>query len=286
MTWLVTGAYGMLGTELVLALHARDERILPLGRDLLDVRDTAAVEEALHRYRPATVVNCAAWTAVDDAEDAEDAALELNGTAVEGLARACAAVGATLVQMSTDYVFDGTSVLPYPEDAPTAPINVYGRTKLAGERAALAVGDAYVVRTEWLYGAHGSNFVRTMARLAAERDTIEVVDDQHGQPTWSADVAERIIDLVESGAPHGVYHATNTGRTTWHGLAQEVWSLVGRDPASVLPTTSEKFQRPAPRPANSVLRDVRGAAAGLPPMRGWREALHAAWPLLERPDPA
>jgi dTDP-4-dehydrorhamnose reductase len=281
VTWLITGAGGMLGTDLALRLRAHDEHVLPLGRDLLDLRDAAAVRAVLREHRPATVVNCASWTAVDDAEAHEAEALEVNGAAVAGLAGACAEVGATLVQISTDYVFEGVGSDPYAEDSPTAPLNAYGRTKLAGELAALEV-DAYVVRTAWLYGAHGANFVRTMMRLAAERETIDVVDDQHGQPTWTGDLSTHILRLVKSDAPPGIYHGTNAGRTTWRGLAQEVFTLLGLDPERVRPTTSDKFPRPAPRPANSVLGHDRWAKAGLPPMRDWREALHAAWPELVR----
>ncbi|RFS84673.1 dTDP-4-dehydrorhamnose reductase [Actinomadura spongiicola] len=281
MTWLVTGAGGMLGTDLVARLNgAAGEKTVGLRRGDLDVTDAAAVRDVLRAHRPATVVNCAAWTAVDDAEAHEDAALAVNGTAVEALAAGCAEIGASLVQISTDYVFDGTGDAPYREDDRTAPANAYGRTKLAGERAALAYERGYVVRTAWLYGAHGPNFVRTMMRLAGERDHLDVVDDQTGQPTWSGDLAERIVELVGSGAPPGVYHGTNAGRTTWCGLAREIFTLLGLDPARVRATTTDRFPRPAPRPAFSVLGHDRWAAAGLPPMRDWRDALRAAWPLL------
>ncbi|MQY04010.1 dTDP-4-dehydrorhamnose reductase [Actinomadura macrotermitis] len=270
---MVTGAGGMLGTELVGRLRARGADVVALDRAELDLLDPGAVREALARHRPEVIVNCAAWTAVDDAEADEDAALAVNGTAVAALADC----DARLVQISTDYVFDGTATEPYAEDAPVAPVNAYGRTKLAGE---LAAKDGYIVRTAWLYGAHGPNFVRTMMRLAAERDTVEVVDDQLGQPTWTGDLAEQVIALGLSGAPPGVYHGTNGGRTSWYGLAREVFALLGLDPERVRPTSSEKFPRPAPRPAFSVLGHDRWAAAGLAPMRDWREALHAAWPGL------
>ncbi|WP_433333619.1 dTDP-4-dehydrorhamnose reductase [Spirillospora sp. CA-294931] len=276
MTWLITGAGGMLGTDLT----ARLDGALALDRDALDLRDAEAVRATLHRTRPATVVNCAAWTAVDDAEEHEAEALAVNGTAVQTLATTCAEIGATLIQVSTDYVFDGTSPEPYAEDAPTAPVNAYGRTKLAGERAVLATGRGYVVRTEWLYGAHGPNFVATMIRLEAERDTIAVVDDQHGQPTWTGDLADRIIALAASDAPPGVYHGTSAGRTTWYGLAREVFTLLGADPDRVAPTTTAAFPRPAARPANSVLAHDRWSEAGLPPMPPWQEALRKGWPTL------
>ncbi|QKW34066.1 dTDP-4-dehydrorhamnose reductase [Actinomadura sp. NAK00032] len=280
MTWLVTGAGGMLGTDLVARLRADGAECVAAGRDVLDVTDPAAVRAALRRHRPATVVNCAAWTAVDDAEAREDDALAVNGAAAAALAEGCAGTGAALIQISTDYVLDGAGSEPYPEDAVPAPVNAYGRTKLAGERAVLGYERGYVVRTAWLYGAHGPNFVRTMMRLAAERDGVEVVDDQVGQPTWTGDLAARVVALAGSGAPPGVYHGTNAGRTTWYGLAREVFTLLGLDPGRVRPTTSDRFPRPAARPAFSVLGHDRWAAAGLPPMRDWRAALHAAWPAL------
>ncbi|MDX6738518.1 dTDP-4-dehydrorhamnose reductase [Actinocorallia sp. A-T 12471] len=268
--WLVTGAGGMLGTDLTALLRETGRPVTAAARADLDLADAGAVAEAVRGH--GVVVNCAAWTAVDAAETAEDAALAINGTAVEGLARACAEAGAALIQISTDYVLPGDDPSPAREDAPTGPVNAYGRTKLAGERAALAVGGR-VVRTAWLYGAHGPNFVATMARLAAERDTVDVVADQHGQPTWTADLAELLVRLGESAAPSGVYHGTNAGSTTWHGLASAVFEGLGLDPGRVRPTTSEAFPRPARRPAYSVLGHDAWTAAGLAPLRDWREAL-------------
>jgi dTDP-4-dehydrorhamnose reductase len=222
------------------------------------------------------VLNAAAWTDVDGAETDEQGATAVNGTAVSALAAACAATGARLVHVSTDYVFPGDATEPYAEDAPTAPINAYGRSKLAGERAVLATlpDTGYVVRTAWLYGTTGRNFVRTMLRLADERDYVEVVDDQVGQPTWSRDLAERLVALSASGAPAGVYHGTASGQTSWHGLAEAVFAETGHDPARVRRTTAAAYARPAPRPSYSVLGHDRWTAAGLAPMRPWRAMLH------------
>jgi dTDP-4-dehydrorhamnose reductase len=282
--WLVTGADGMLGHDLVTRLERDGEEVAGYSRGELDITDAAAVRAALSRSKPAVAVNCAAWTAVDDAEAHEGAALEVNGHAVTGLAAACAHQGITLVQMSTDYVFDGESGQPYREDDPPAPRTAYGRSKLAGERAVLdliAVGyPGYVARTAWLYGAHGPNFIRTMINLERRRPTIDVVDDQHGQPSWTVDVAGKIIALVRSGAPSGVYHATSSGETTWFGLAQEVFGLLGADPARVRATTTDAFPRPAPRPSYSVLGHDGWARAGLAPIRDWQLALHLAFPEL------
>ncbi|WP_116947270.1 dTDP-4-dehydrorhamnose reductase [Jiangella endophytica] len=278
MRWLITGAAGMLGRDVATVLDGAE--VTALGRAQLDITDAAAVDQAVRGHD--VVVNTAAWTDVDGAETAEAQATAVNGTGPAHLAAACARHGARLVHVSTDYVFDGAATTPYPEDAPTAPRSAYGRGKLAGERAVLAaLPDAgYVVRTAWLYGEHGGNFVRTMARLSADRETLDVVDDQRGQPTWSADVATRLVELVRADAPPGVYHATNGGETTWFGLARAVFTQLGLDPERVRPTTTDKFPRPAPRPAYSVLGHDGWARAGLPPLRPWDEALAAAAPAV------
>lgn len=279
--WLVTGAGGMLGRDLTSLLAARGEQVTGLARPDLDITDTAAVRAALEVAKADVVVNCAAWTAVDDAEAHEDAALAVNGRGAAQLAAACADAGVTMVQLSTDYVFDGSASSPYAEGAAPAPRTAYGRTKVAGERAVLAAlpDSGYVVRTAWLYGAHGPNFVRTMIRLARSGTSPAVVDDQQGQPTWSADVARQIHALVSRGGPAGVYHATSSGQTTWFGLAEEVFALLsaGHGP---IPTTSAAYRRPAPRPAYSVLGHDAWAAAGVPPIGHWRDALHRAFPAL------
>ncbi|MGI5482494.1 dTDP-4-dehydrorhamnose reductase [Streptomyces lavendofoliae] len=282
MTWVVTGAGGILGRDVLTCLGGGAKG---LTRRDLDVTDRDAVLAALRGLRPSVVVNCAAWTAVDDAESREPDALAVNGTAVRHLAEACALTGSALVHVSTDYVFDGHARVPYAEGAVPGPSTAYGRTKLAGERAVLEVlpERGYVVRTAWLYGAGGGNFVRTMIRLAAARETVDVVDDQRGQPTWSADVAARLVRLV--GAPPGVYHATNGGEGTWYDLARETFRLLGADPARVRPVASAAFPRPAPRPSYSVLGHARWREADLPPLRDWREALPRAFPALRAATP-
>jgi dTDP-4-dehydrorhamnose reductase/4-ketoreductase len=284
MRWLVTGAGGMLGQDTVQTLRGRGEFVAGLGRAGLDITEPAAVASALAEHRPDIVVNCAAYTAVDAAETDEERALLVNGEGPRLLARACAAAHARLIHVSTDYVFSGEDRdVPYGEDEEPAPRTAYGRTKLAGERAVLAElpGASAVVRTAWLYGAHGSNFVRTMLRLEGTRDTVDVVDDQHGQPTWSADVAARIADLGVSGAS-GVFHATNAGEASWYELAREVFRLAGADPDRVRRTDSRAFVRPAPRPSYSVLGHERWRAAGLAPLRDWRTALHEALPHIRK----
>jgi len=280
--WLITGAGGMLGRDLSDRLTAEGEQVTGFTRASLDVTDDAAVTAALKRLAPDVVVNCAAWTAVDDAETRETEALNVNGHAVGYLAEACAENRAALVQVSTDYVFDGLGETPYPEDHPAAPRSAYGRTKLAGERAARAAlsHNAYVVRTAWLYGAHGPSFVATMLARARAGSPSSVVDDQRGQPTWTVDVAAQIYALIAGGARPDIYHATSSGHTTWFGLAREVYALAGADPALVTPTTSAAYKRPAPRPAYSVLGHDAWLAAGIKPIGDWQDALDRAFPAM------
>ncbi len=285
-TWLVTGAGGMLAQDVLARLAAAGLQAVAAARSELDITDPASVGAALAAHRPAVVVNCAAWTAVDDAESREDEALRVNADGPRHLAEACAETGAVLLQVSTDYVFTGDAEKPYAEDAPTGPRSAYGRTKLAGEEAVLTVlpESGYVVRTAWLYGAGGGNFVRTMIKLEGVKDTLDVVDDQRGQPTWTADLADRLVRLGQGAlagtAPAGVYHGTSGGETTWFGFTRAIFEQLGADPERVRPTTSAAFVRPAPRPAYSVLGHDRWAAAGIEPIRDWREALTEAFPAL------
>ncbi|WP_079078307.1 dTDP-4-dehydrorhamnose reductase [Streptomyces sp. CdTB01] len=289
-TWLITGAGGMLGTDLMDRLTADGEQVVGLTRADLDITDPDAVHDAVAKHRPNVIVNCAAWTAVDDAETREADALRINGHGPRNLAAACADTGAELLQVSTDYVFAGDADSPYAEDAPTAPRSAYGRTKLAGEQAVLSAlpDTGYVVRTAWLYGAGGSNFVRTMIKLESVKDTLDVVDDQRGQPTWTVDLADRLVRLGRSAlqgvAPAGIYHGTSSGETTWFDLTREIFGLLGADTGRVRPTTSDAYVRPAPRPSYSVLGHDRWAAAGVQPIRDWREALREAFPAMLRAE--
>ena len=280
--WLVTGAGGMLGTDMVAVLTSHGEPVTGMNRADLDVTDAAAVSEAIARSRPDVVVNCAAWTAVDDAEASEENALAVNAGGAANRAAGCAASGARLVQVSTDYVFAGDAGRPYAENDVPAPRTAYGRTKLAGERAVLdrLPESGFVVRTAWLYGAHGPSFVGTMIKLEDQRPTVDVVDDQHGQPTWTVDVARQIVALVHSAAAPGIYHATSSGQTTWFGLAREIFTLLGADPARVRPIPSSALSRAAPRPAYSVLGHSAWAGPHVPPIGQWRTALHHAFPEL------
>ncbi|MFN2625231.1 MAG: dTDP-4-dehydrorhamnose reductase [Mycobacteriales bacterium] len=276
---LVTGAGGQVGTELVPLL----DDVTALTRGELDITDADAVRDALHTLSfdadgvRTVLFNLAAYTNVDRAESDEDTAYAVNGRAVEQLAAACGETRTTLVHVSTDYVFAGDATSPYEVDAATEPRSVYGRSKLVGERAVVAAGAGHVVRTAWVYGATGGNFVKTIARLERERDTIQVVDDQRGAPTWSADLAAALVELAASDAPFGVYHYTNDGETTWCGFARAVFTELGADPSRVQPCTTAEFPRPAPRPAYSVLSHRAWLAQGLSAPRPWSAALHAAF---------
>jgi dTDP-4-dehydrorhamnose reductase len=269
----------MLGQDLILSLAREGEAALGLTRKDLDITDAAAVAGAVRESRPDVVVNCAAWTAVDEAETRENEALLVNGLGARLLAEACAASGACLMHLSTDYVFRGDACRPYAEGDAAGPVTAYGRSKLAGEQAVLQLlpRSGYVVRTAWLYGAHGPNFVRTMTRLEQERETVDVVDDQHGQPTWTVDVAGRLVAVARERPPAGVYHATSSGATTWFGLAREIFRLMGADPGRVQPVTSSAYPRPAPRPGYSVLGHDAWAQVGIAPIPDWRERLQQAF---------
>ena len=279
MRWLVTGAGGMLGRDLCAVLaEAGETGVVAAPRAALDITQAAAVRDGVAGVD--VVLNAAGWTDVDGAETAEGAATAVNGDAVHVLAEAA---GARLFHISTDYVFDGAATAPYREAAEPAPINAYGRSKAAGERAVLAAG-GYVVRTAWLYGAHGRNFVRTILRLAGERDSVDVVADQEGPPTWSYALATQVVALACAAAAGraapGVYHGTAGGQTTWYGLARAVFAEAGLDPARVRPTTSDRFPRPARRPTYSVLGHDRWSGTGVRPLPYWRAMLTTAMPSM------
>lgn len=250
--WVITGGTGMFGTDLAAVARDKGHEVVALGSGDCDIRDLETVRQTVAGAD--VVVNAAAYTAVDAAETDEAAAFALNATGAHNVAVAAREAGAKLVHISTDYVFDGSSSEPYDENTPQNPQSAYGRTKAAGEWAVRAAHpDALVVRTAWLYGEHGPNFVTTMLRLADSHETLEVVNDQHGQPTWTLDLAHYVVALLESDAPGGYYHGTSEGSTTWFDFTREIFRLAGLDPEPVRPTTSDNFPRPAPRPANSVL---------------------------------
>jgi dTDP-4-dehydrorhamnose reductase len=279
---LLIGAGGQLGSDLQKALPAAS--LIPLKRADLDVTDPAAVDRALATHAPAWVINTAAFHRVDDIEKDEHGeaqrAFAVNAVAAWRLATACARRGARLLHLSTDYVFGAGPPGPYREDAPPAPLSVYGGSKLAGEHLIRQASPRHVVvRSSGLYGVAGSagkggNFVETMLRLAGEGKPLRVVEDQVSTPTYTLDLAEAIARLVAADPPGGVYHLTNAGGCSWFEFARRIFALSGRA-AEISPTTSAEYQAPAARPPHSVLRNARVAALGLPPLRPWPEALEA-----------
>jgi dTDP-4-dehydrorhamnose reductase len=278
---LVTGAGGQLGTDLAAACVAAGDELVALDRSSLDVSDPEAVAASIAAYRPDVVVNCAAWTAVDACEADPERAHRVNADAVAFLRTACDANGAHLVQVSTDYVFDGTLDRPYVEtDAPN-PRSVYGASKLAGERA--AGRDATIVRTSWVCGAAGSNMVATVLRMLPERDVLSFVDDQRGCPTFTADLAP-VVRRLAAERVGGIFHVTNQGAVSWYEFVRDIVAAAGRDPAIVRPISTAELDppRPAPRPANSVLANAALAAAGIPLLRHYREPLRELVAELDR----
>lgn len=277
--WLITGANGQLGRDLVSALAGQD--VTAWTRADVDLTDGEAVRRAAAAWAdiahgPAYVINAAAYTAVDPAETDEATAHAVNAAAPGVLAGAVAGRART-VHVSTDYVFAGDADRPYEPTDPTGPRTAYGRTKLAGERAVLAADPgSLVVRTSWVFSTHGGNFVDTMLRLEGTRDTVDVVTDQRGSPTWSRDLATALVAAAQVPAVHGLVHCTNTGETTWFGLARKVFSAAGADPGRVRPATSAAVPRPAPRPTYSVLGGASWAATGLPVLPPWADAVAAA----------
>ncbi|GAB2758300.1 dTDP-4-dehydrorhamnose reductase [Salinifilum aidingensis] len=289
---LVPGGRGQLGSELRRVLGPQQHSLVHApGSAELDLTDAEAVGDAVDAFAEAArdaalrpvVVNAAADTAVDRAESDPEHSWAVNARGAGLLAERCRARGLPMVHVSTDYVFSGDGERPYEPDDETGPRTAYGRAKLAGERAVLGSGArAWVVRTAWVYGARGGNFVKTMGRLAAERETVSVVDDQVGSPTWAADLAAGLLDLagrIAGGRAPGrnVLHCTNTGQVSWYEFARAVFGELGEDPARVHPCSSAEHIRPAPRPAYSVLSPHAWQQAGLAPLRDWREALTAAF---------
>jgi dTDP-4-dehydrorhamnose reductase len=277
MRLLVTGAAGMLGRDVAAAAGDAGHEVAALARADLDITDADGVTRAIAAARPDAVINCAAWTDVDGAEADEAAATAVNGAGAGHVAAAAAEAGALVVHVSTDYVFDGDATEPYKEDADTAPRSAYGRSKLAGERAvAQATDGAAIVRSSWLFGPHGRNFVDTMRRLGAERDELAVVDDQIGCPTYTGHLAPALVTIAERGLT-GVLHVAGGGRCSWFDLAVATFEETGLD-CDVRPQSTADAGRPAPRPAFSALASTRGDAPVLPP---WREGLRAHLARLE-----
>jgi dTDP-4-dehydrorhamnose reductase len=261
----------MLGSDVMLAAGNAGHDVVGFGHIELDVTDASAVSSRLELERPDVVINCAAWTDVDGAEEAEDAALEVNGTGSGNVAAAAATVGASVVYISSDYVFDGSKGAPYVETDQTAPLSAYGRTKLAGEDATAAANKRhFIVRSAWLFGIGGSNFVETMLRLAADHGEVLVVRDQVGSPTYTWHLAHGIVRLIE-GVEFGIHHMAAAGACSWYEFAREIFEQAEVE-CKVLSATTDMLGRPAPRPAYSALSSQREHAIELP---AWQDGLAA-----------
>jgi dTDP-4-dehydrorhamnose reductase len=277
---VVTGAGGQVGTALTAAAARQGRDVLALTSAQWDITDTSAAERIIERGD--AVINCAAYTNVDGAETDEAAAYAVNATGPEHLARACTRAGARLVHISTDFVFSGvfagSAPRPYEPDDPAEPLSVYGRSKRAGELAVLAVSpEATVVRTAWVYtGGGGKDFVAVMRRLAAGNGTVDVVDDQTGSPTYAVDLAEALLEVADGGMRSRLVHAANSGAATRFEQARAVFESVGAEPQRVRPVSSNRYPRPARRPAYSALSGRQSADAGLSPLRPWWAALAEA----------
>lgn len=283
MTWLITGSSGQLGIDISRELAKQGIAFEAWSSKDLDITQSSRVSEAIEKLSPTVVINCAAWTDVDGAENHEIAATRVNSDGPENLASAAKLCNSKLIHVSTDYVFSGESQAPWQTTDEIKPQSAYGRTKALGEIRVLATypESSFVVRTAWLYSPWGKNFARTMTKLALNSDgEVRVVNDQVGQPTWSADLAKKLIELGQSTSPAGIYHGTNSGRATWFEFAQEIFKLAGADAGRVTSVSSVEFPRPAKRPSFSVLSHDSWTTSSVKPLRDWRIALAEAMPAI------
>lgn len=264
MKVLVTGANGMLGQDLCPILEDEDFEVIETDIHNLDFTDFNATEKFIKEHNPEYVIHLGAYTNVDKAEEEPEIAYKINADGTENIARVCQKIGAVLIYISTDYVFDGTKNGKYLPDDKTNPINVYGCSKLKGEKSVQKCDKYYIVRTSWLYGHHGKNFVETMISLA-DREEIKVVDDQTGCPTWTVELANGIIKIIEDEKPYGIYHVCGSGETSWFGFAKEIFKLCNLN-VNLKPCTTQEFPRPAKRPENSIMENNNIC-------RNWKTAL-------------
>ncbi|MGG1655940.1 dTDP-4-dehydrorhamnose reductase [Geobacillus sp. BMUD] len=272
MKVVVTGARGQLGIDVVHLLEDKGYKVYGYGREELDITNFDQVKQVISEVKPDVVIHAAAYTKVDLAESERDQAFLVNAYGTRNVAVASETVGAKLVYISTDYVFDGTAKEPYNEFAPTNPLSVYGKSKLAGEQFVRDLHSKFfIVRTSWVYGKRGNNFVKTMVKLAQERDELMVVHDQVGCPTYTVDLAQCIFDLIQT-EKYGIYHVSNSGHCSWYEFAKAIFEEVGIE-MKVNPCTTQDFQRPAPRPMYSVFEHMALRLNGFHQMRNWREAL-------------
>ncbi|MGI8907013.1 MAG: dTDP-4-dehydrorhamnose reductase [Candidatus Sumerlaeaceae bacterium] len=271
---VVFGAGGMLGTDLILELNRRGAAVAGFTRMQCDITDRQQCARILSDEQPSVVINCAAYTNVNGAETETGAAFDTNARGAENVARACASIDARCIYLSTDYVFDGSKHEPYTEEDSPAPLNVYGKSKLEGERlTSAACRDAHcIVRTSWLYGKHGRNFVSTMLQLARKGSPVRVVNDQRGCPTSTLTLARALAQLIQSPAT-GIVHAACEGECTWYDFACEIFDMSGLRPVEIIPISTLDFPTPASRPSNSRLESRRLSSLGVDPLPDWRVAL-------------
>jgi len=286
---LVTGASGQLGHDVVALLSKQKIDVLAMGREQLNLAQPEQMTRQLRASSPDWIINCAAWTAVDEAEQEKQQAFAINRDAVRSMTACADEIGARVLHMSTDFVFSGLAQQPYEELDAVKPLGVYGRSKHEGELAVLASHDHIVLRTAWLYGVHGNNFVKTMLRLARDRDELRVVDDQIGSPTWTHDLAQTILVLIQSDVS-GLFHFANSGETSWYDFACAIleearakgYELRAK---RVLPISAVEYPTPAARPAYSVLSSQKIQRLLPAPVRSWRSALrHMLEELKQCPD--
>lgn len=272
MRIMVTGANGQLGQELVKQLSDSEYDLFAFTKTQLDITDIESVLTVCGDIKPHIIINAAAYTNVDGAETNEELAFQVNAVGQRNLTVAAEKVGAKICYISTDYVFNGQATSPYNEYMNVDPLGVYGQSKYAGEFLTQTLHTKYfIVRTAWVYGEYGPNFVKTMLKLAEEKSELGVVHDQVGSPTYTVDLAEFLIELVQT-EKYGIYHCTNSGICSWYEFAQEIFKLAKKD-LKVDPLTSDQFPRPAKRPAYSVLGDLSVRINGFTPRRNWKEAL-------------
>ncbi|MBQ6451947.1 MAG: dTDP-4-dehydrorhamnose reductase [Solobacterium sp.] len=273
MRVLVTGIKGQLGYDVEKCLRKRGNDVLGIDLPETDITDENAVRKIILSYRPDAVLHCAAYTKVDLAEDEEELCMRVNAEGTENIAKACREIDAKMAYISTDYVFQGTGERPWEIDDPTGPLNVYGRSKLAGEQAVQAYLQKYfIVRTSWMIGEHGHNFVKIMQRLAETHDKLQIVDDQIGSPTFTADLAPLLCDMIETDR-YGIYHATNEGFCSWAELAEAIFRISGKD-VRVEHVSTEAYGSKAVRPKNSRMSKHSLDAGGFSRLPAWEISLH------------
>ena len=283
MKVLITGAEGQLGLKLHEVLRSTNFEILSLSRSELDITQTEQVDRVINTTKPDWVINTAAYTNVDGAESEPEKAHLVNASGPENLASSSVRINAKFIQISTDYVFDGKSKNPYEENDKKNPKSVYGASKSIGEDKIIAAMDSnyYIIRTSWLYSEYKSNFAKFMASRAIHGlDTVDVVNDQFGQPTYAGDLALQLLNVIQNRPQFGIYHGTNSGRCSWHEYAREIFTLAGEDPNRVQEISSLKLERKAQRPENSSLSHSQWRKSGLREMRNWKEALHESFPQI------